>query len=185
MRQIVISIAAIALLMAPASAAQRWKVDTAKSKLGFTVSWGGQPFNGAFRSWKSDIDFDPADLAHSHAEITIDLGSETSGDAETDGGIKSADGFAVSQFPNAVFRTTGFTHKSGNDYVAAGTLSIKGVSRNIALPFTLTLSGNSAHVVGHAQVMRTDFNVGTGEWAKPDPVAHAVTVNVDLTATKS
>ena len=40
-------------------------------------------------------------------------------------------------------------------------------------------------MVGKAQVIRTDFDVGSGEWAKPDPVAHEVTVNVDLTATKS
>jgi polyisoprenoid-binding protein YceI len=179
----------IALLVAlfaaaPASAAQHWKVDSAKSKLGFSVSWSAQPFVGVFRSWKADIDFDPADLAHSHALITIDLGSETSSDPETDDGIKGAEGFAASQFPTATFRTTAFTHKSGDQYVAAGTLSIKGISRAITLPFTLTLSGNAAHVAGKAQVIRTDFEVGTGEWAKPDPVARAVTVSVDLTATK-
>lgn len=168
----------------PAAAAQHWNVDAAKSKLGFTVPWGGQPFNGVFRSWKADIDFDPADLAHSRAEITIDTGSEASGDSETDDGIKGAEGFATSQFPKAVFRTATFMHRNGNQYVATGTLSIKGISKNITLPFTLTLSGNTAHVVGHAQVIRTDFKVGTGEWAKPDPVAPAVTVNVDLTATK-
>jgi hypothetical protein len=33
--------------------------------------------------------------------------------------------------------------------------------------------------------LRTDFHVGTGEWAKPDPVAMQVTVNVDLVASKS
>lgn len=172
------------LLATPASAAQHWKVDFAKSTLGFTVPWGGQPFKGVFRSWKADIDFDPADLAHARAAITIDIGSETSGDSETDDGIKGAEGFAVSQFPNAVFRATGFTHKGGNQYVAAGTLSVKGIARDVTLPFTLTLSGNTAHVVGHAQVVRTEFTVGTGEWAKPDPVSQAVTVNVDLTATK-
>jgi len=169
---------------APASAAQHWTVNSAKSKLGFSVSWSAQPFIGVFRSWKADIDFDSADLAHSHALITIDLGSETSSDPETDDGIKGAEGFAISQFPTATFRATSFTHKSGNQYVAAGTLSIKGVSRPITLPFTLVLSGNSAHVVGKAQVIRTDFEIGTGEWAKPDPVAREVVVNVDLTATK-
>jgi polyisoprenoid-binding protein YceI len=169
----------------PASAAQHWAVNVAKSKLGFTVSWGGQPFTGTFRSWKADIDFDPADLAHSHANVSIETGSETSGDAETDDGVKGADGFAISQFPTALFRTTTFTHTAGNDYVAAGTLSIKGISRPVTLPFTLIITGNSAHVVGKAQVLRTDFRVGTGEWEKPDPVAREVKVNIDLTATKS
>jgi polyisoprenoid-binding protein YceI len=172
------------IAISPAVAAQHWKVDTAKSKLGFAVSWGGQPFTGTFRSWTADIDFDPADLAHSHATVNVNIGSEASGDVETDDGVKGVEGFAVSQFPTAVFRATTFTHKAGDTYVAQGTLSLKGISRPITLPFTLTLSGNTAHVVGKAQVMRTDFHVGTGEWEKPDPVAHEVSINIDLTASK-
>ena len=167
-----------------AAAAQHWNVDTAKSKVGFTVQWNGEPFTAVFRSWKADIDFDPADLGHARAEVTINLASEASDDSQTDDGIKGEQGFQVSQFPTATFRTTAFTHKTGNQYVATGTLAIKGISRTITLPFTLTLSGNTAHVVGHAQVVRTDFKVGTGEWAKPDPVATGVTVNIDLVASK-
>lgn len=168
----------------PAFAAQHWKVDQTKSKLGFTVSWGGQPFAGVFRSWTADIDFDPADLAHSHATVNVNVGSEASDDSETDASVKGAEGFAVSQFPTAVFKANTFSHGAGNNYTAQGTLSLKGISRPVTLPFTLTLSGNTAHVVGKAQVMRTDFHVGTGEWERPDPVAHEVTVTVDLMATK-
>lgn len=172
------------IAISPACAAQHWNVDYGKSKLGFTVTWSGEPFTAVFRSWKADIDFDPADLAHARAAITIDLASETSSDSETDAGIKGSEGFATSQFPTATFRTTGFTHKTGSNYVAMGTLSLKGVSRNVTLPFTLTTSGNTAHVIGKTQVIRTDFHVGSGEWAKPDPVAQSVTVNIDLTAAK-
>lgn len=185
MKRSAVCFAVLGLLSAPASAAQHWNVDAEKSKLGFTVNWGGEPFIGVFHSWRADIDFDPADLTHSHANITIDTGSEASGDSETDGGVKGAAGFASSQFPTATFRTAAFTHKTGNDYVATAALSIKGISRPVTLPFTLTLSGNTAHVVAKAQVIRTDFHVGTGEWEKPDPVAHAVTVKIDLTATKA
>jgi polyisoprenoid-binding protein YceI len=170
---------------APAAAAQHWAVNYAKSKVGFTVRWNGEPFTAVFRSWKADVDFDPADLGHAHAQVDINLGSEASDDPQTDDGVKGAEGFQVSQFPTATFRTAAFTHKSGNQYIATGTLSIKGISRAITLPFTLTLSGNAAHAVGQAQVLRTDFNVGTGEWAKPDPVATQVTINIDLTATKA
>jgi polyisoprenoid-binding protein YceI len=185
MKRVAFSAALLLLLIVPASAAQHWNVDVAKSKLGFSVNWGGQPFVGVFGTWKADIDFDPADLLHSHANIIIDTGSESSGDTETDGGVKGAEGFASSQFPTATFRTTRFMHKAGNEYVATGTLSIKGISRPVTLPFTLALSGNTAHVAGKAQLIRTDFHVGTGEWEKPDPVAHDVTVNIDLTATKA
>ena len=32
-----------------------------------------------FKVWNADIDFDPADLTHAKASVTIDLGSEVSG----------------------------------------------------------------------------------------------------------
>jgi len=184
MRYSSIAVAALLALSATPALAAHWNVDYGKSKLGFRVQWGGEPFVASFKSWKADIEFDPADLSHSHVDVTIDLASEASGDVVTDSGVKGDQGFYVAHFPKAVFHAASFTHKSGNDYVANGTLSIKGVSRNVTLPFALTLAGNTAHVVGQAQVIRTDFDVGTGDWAKADPVAHEVTVNVDLTATK-
>jgi polyisoprenoid-binding protein YceI len=175
-----------ALLAASPAAAAHWNVDAAKSRLGFTVGWAGQPFNATFKSWKANVDFDPNDLAHSSADVTIDVASEASGDAETDDGVKGAQGFQASQFATARFQTVSIAHKSGNDYVAQAKLTIRGVTKPVALPFTLTIAGNSAHMTGTAQVSRMDFGVGQGgDFSKPAPVAYQVTVKVDLTATKA
>jgi polyisoprenoid-binding protein YceI len=145
----------------------------------------GATFSAAFKSWKADIDFDPADLAHARAAVTIDMASEASDEDEFDNGLRGVFGFEVSQFPTAQFLATHFTHKSGNDYVATGTLTIRGVTKPVTLPFTLVISGKTARATGTAQIMRLDFNVGEGEWAGEKPVAHAVTVTIDLTATRS
>jgi polyisoprenoid-binding protein YceI len=181
---IVAGIAALAALASPASAA-RWSVDYGRSRLGFRVSWGEAPYIAQFKSWKADIAFDPTDLAHSRAAVDIDMVSETSDDAQTDDGVKGAQGFAADRFPTAHFETTGFTHRGGSSYVAMGTVSIKGIARPVALPFMLTISGATAHMVGQAHLSRADFHVGTGTWAKPDTVAYDVTVTVDLVAAKS
>ena len=183
MRTAKIAIALLGMVCAaplPASAAH-WTVEISKRRLGFGVSWSKQPFTADFKSWKANIDFDPADLAHAKADVTIAIGSETSADGETDEAIKGAEGFAADKFPQAHFVTTSFRFKGGNAYVADGTLSLHGVTRPVTLPFTLTITGNTAHMTGHAALMRTDFGLGA---ASTDPVAHEVTVNVDLTATK-
>jgi polyisoprenoid-binding protein YceI len=186
MRRTLLAAAAAALLASTPAAAAHWNVDTAKSRLGFTVNWANQPYSATFKSWKAAIDFDPADLAHSRADVTIDIASESSGDSETDEGVKGAQGFQTAQFPVAHFQTTGFTHTSGDAYVATAKLTIRGVSKTVTLPFTLTIAGTSAHMTGKAQVLRTDFGVGTGgDFSKPAPVSYQVTVNVDLTATKA
>lgn len=169
---------------APAWATQ-WHVDHAKSRLGFTVQWSGQPFVAAFKVWSADIDFDPADLTHSKASVTIDLGSEVSGISDNDDGLKGSEGFAIGQFPSALFKTSGFSAKGANNYLATGTLTLHGVKRPISLPFALTFAGKSAHMTGKIVLMRTDFGLGRGEWASPDTIAHEVTVTIDLTATKS
>jgi polyisoprenoid-binding protein YceI len=180
------TLAAVSLLAftTPATAAH-WNVDAAKSKLGFSVQWSGEAFAAHFDSWKANIDFDPANLAASHADVTIALGSEASEESDFDTGLKGAQGFAAAQFPSAHFVTKSFTHKSGNDYVADGTLTLKGISRDVSLPFVLTINGKQAHMVGTAHVVRTDFGIGQGQWAAPTPVSHDVTVNIDITATSN
>lgn len=175
---------AAALFAATPAFAAHWTVDYGKSRLGFTVDWANEPFSADFRTWKADIDFDPADLAHARADVSVTLASEASDEADFDDGLKGAMGFQVSQFPVARFVATAFTHKSGNDYVAAGKLSLRGVTKDIVLPFTLATDGTHAHMKGTATVIRTDFGVGQGMWAAPSPVAHNVTVTVDLYATR-
>jgi polyisoprenoid-binding protein YceI len=183
MRKLLPVAAALAALCAPATAAT-WTVDHGKSRLGFSVQWSGELLVATFKSWKADIAFDPADLPHAKAVVTIDLSSETSGSPDNDDGLQGPEGFSIVQFPTARFETTGFTAKGGNAYVAAGRLTLHGVSRPVTLPFTLTITGNSAHMVGKVVVSRIDFGLGTGEWASETPVAHATTITVDLTATK-
>ena len=180
MRTIALALGAVLVLAGPASAAH-WNVDTAKSKLGFTVTWNKQPFTAVFKSWKADIEFDPADLSHARADVVVDPASEASGEPDFDDGLKGPLGFDVKKFPQARFTARHFTATPGG-YTAEGTLTIRGIARPVILPFAVTLKGGEAHMVGKAVVLRTDFGVGGGLWAKPDPVAHEVTVTVDLLA---
>ena len=75
--------------------------------------------------------------------------------------------------------------KGGNNYAAAGQLTLHGVGRPITLPFKLVLSGDGAHMTGKTIVLRTDFGLGKGEWASAATIAHEVAITVDLVATKS
>lgn len=177
--------AAAFILFLPVTAkAATWNVDHAKSRLGFSVQWSGEAFVATFKTWKADIVFDAADLAHAKAVVTIDLASETSGSPDNDDGVQGPEGFSTGQFPTATFETIGITSRGGNAYVATGRLMLHGAARAVTLPFTLTITGKTAHMTGKAVVSRTDFGLGTGEWAGPTPVAHEVTITVDLTATK-
>jgi polyisoprenoid-binding protein YceI len=174
-----------ALSAMPADAA-KWNVDHAKSRLGFTVEWSGEPLSATFKKWNADIDFDSADLAHSQATVSIDLSSEESDSPDNDDGIQGAQGFDVTKFPAAKFQTTSIARVGeGNVYKAAGKLTIHGITRPVTLNFRLLIEGNNARMTGGAEVMRTDFGLGTGEWAGEKPVAHRVVIHIELQAHKA
>jgi len=182
MRLTVLLLAAAATT-APACAAH-WTVEPS-STLGFSVVWGGEPLNGEFKKWNADIEFDPADLAHSHVAATIETGSLATDYPDGDSGIKGNLGFASDTFPTARFETIAFHRLPDGSYVADARLSIRGVTKPVALAFKLAIQGNKARVTGRTILIRTDFGVGQGEWAAPEPVEHQVTVSLDLTATRS
>ncbi|TWB47316.1 YceI family protein [Nitrospirillum viridazoti] len=172
-----------ALLLAGPASAAGWTVDTAHSKLGFTGSQSGTAFSGQFTRWDATIDFDPANPATGHATVTIDMASAKTGDVQKDQSLPEADWFSTKAFPKAVFEATTFRAKGGNQYEAVGTLTIRGIKKDVTLPFTLDVAGSKAHAVGKLDLVRTDYGVGQGAWGDGKMVALAVSVTVDLNAT--
>jgi len=176
------AVLALAVLASPAMAAH-WTVEP-PSKLGFSVIWSAEPLLGEFKRWTADIEFDPADLARSHVVATIETGSVVTDYPDGDDGLKGALGFASDRFPTARYEASAFRHLPDGSFMADGHLTIRGITRPLALPFKLVIQGDRAHMTGKATLLRTDFGVGQGEWAAPQPVAHQVTVTVDLVATR-
>jgi cytochrome b561/polyisoprenoid-binding protein YceI len=177
-------LAALPLLAAAPAEAAQWSMDAGHSTLGFNGTQAGTPFSGRFRRWQAQIDFDPANPAAGHALVTIDMTSATTGDPQKDEALPQSDWFDAKAFPTAVFEATTFRAKGGNAFEAIGTLTIRGVRKDVALPFNLDTTAATAHVSGHLDLVRTDFGIGQGAWSSPEWVALAVAVTFDLTATR-
>jgi polyisoprenoid-binding protein YceI len=168
-----------------APAAPVWVVDRAGSRLTFRGAVAGQGFDGVFKKWDGEIAFDPANLKASHATITIDLASVVTGDPTRDQMLPTPDWFAIARFPKASFTTTQIVRTGPTSFEAQGELRLKGASRRIAFPFTLTMVRDRAAVTGHAVLDRQWFAVGQGQFASADTVANEVTVTVRISATKA
>jgi len=167
---------------AMAAPAPNWAVDPANSKLGFKGAMNGDAFTGQFRRWNAQIAFDPKNLAGSKVSVSIDMASAATGDADRDQALPTPDWFSAKAQPRASFVSTGFKDLGGGRFEADGNLTIRGVSRPIALPFTLAISGDTARMNGSAVLNRTAFGIGQGQWKTGDVVATEVTVTVALTA---
>jgi len=175
--------AALALSTGALAAPAQWNVDAGKSTLGFHLTANGQPVDGTL-PFGAVIQFDPADLSHSSIKATIDMTSPKSGNSTRDAMLPLPAWFDAKQFPKAQFTTTSITSKGGDKYEAVGTLSVKGIGKPVTLPFTLTISGNTAHAVGETTVQRLDYKIGEGKDFAPPAAALDVKVTVDITATR-
>jgi polyisoprenoid-binding protein YceI len=183
MRHLLPAAAAAILIAGPAMAqAPAWTVDKARSTLGFKGVASGQPFQGRFNDWNAQIAFDPKNLAASRATVTVRVASASTGNKERDGMLPDEAFFAAGKHPTATFTTRSITATGPNRYNAVGELSMKGVKRQVTLPFTLAITGDTAKMNGTLVLDRTAFGVGTGQWKSNETVGTRVTVTVDLTA---
>jgi polyisoprenoid-binding protein YceI len=171
-------------LTAQANAAT-WIVNTSKSKLGFSGTQTGTQFKGTFSRFAAEIAFDPDRLDVSHLKVTVELASASTGDQQRDIALPGKDWFDVSHFPQAQFESNAIRKTGDSAYEAAGTLTIRGVSQNVALPFDLVIDGSSANAKGHLTLVRTGFGIGQGPWSTGQWVALEVNVFVDIAATKA
>lgn len=173
---------AAGLALAPPALAREWTVDKAASRLGFQASMNGQAIPGHFRRYDTRIVFDPADLKAAQVTVTIDMSSAVTGDPTRDQALPSGDWFASARFARATFTTRSITARGPGAYVANGVLTIRGVARPVALPFTLAIQDGVARMNGKLTIDRTAFGVGQGQWQSATPIAPTVIVSVQVTA---
>jgi polyisoprenoid-binding protein YceI len=186
MRYLIAVLAAFALSATANAAPPRWHVDPSRSSLVYTVVVNGQTVVGRFRAFGALIAFDPNDLEHSSVKITIDITESKTGDATRDAMLLKPAWFNVLDFPQAVYQATSFVSKGGNKYEARGQLKLKGVTKDVTLPFTLDINGDTAIATGETTLTRRAFNVGEGpDFEGGTLVALSVKVVTKVTATRA
>src|SRR5210317_590525 len=81
------------------SAARSWELDTAHSNVYFSIDHIFSKVNGHFNDFKTEINFDPEDLAGSMFNFEIKTESIDTNIAKRDKHLQSADFFDAGQFP--------------------------------------------------------------------------------------
>ena len=132
-------------------------------RVGFSVDNSGETISGGFSRWTAKIVMDPDHPDSAVIRVEIDLASASVGDAYQDGMLADDEFFNTTAHPKAVFTANGAEKMGRNSYRAAGTLSLKGVSRPQSIRFSLSGTGNSRRVAGSASIARLPFRVGNGE----------------------
>ena len=168
-------------LLLAAGAAQAQGVLVDKSEIRFLGKQLGVNVEGRFRTFKPNVVFLPNDLAKSKADIDVDLASIDLASDDSEKEIKDKLWFDTSRFPVARFASTSIKSTGPDKYEVAGTLSLKGASLPLTMPFTTRkdAAGNTV-AEGAFTLKRLDFKIGEGAWADTGTVANEVVVRVRM-----
>ena len=153
--------------------------DPSQSRLEFTGVQAGADFKGVFHKFTAAVDFSADALASSHFDVQIDMSSEDSKDKDRDQTIKGPDVFDVAHNPTAHYVTKSISKTAGG-YTAVGSLTLRGVTKDVPIDFQFTQAGGGAKLEGSAKLKRLDFGVGQGEWKSTEMVNDSVKVSFSL-----
>ena len=170
---------AAAVVALPALAQQ--KIIAAKSSIRFVTRQMNVPVEGQFKKFDATVAFDPAKPESTKAEFEVDLSSIDLGNEEGETEAKRKLWLNVESFPKAKFATTTVKTLGPGRYEASGPLTIKGVTRDIVAPFTLTEAAGARLVEGQFSLKRLQFKIGEAQWSDTDTVADEVLVRFRFT----
>lgn len=190
---LVLSLATSALVPpALATPQDSWTIDLRSSSLAFSATQVGAFVNGRFANWSGDIVLDPAALTAARIDIRIQTLSVTTDSRDVDSLLKGGNFLDVQKFPEARFVATTISALGGERYEARGRLTIRGVTRDTVLPFTLAIAPAPAQpgvlrgiARGRLTLKRLDYGVGQNEWAGTGQVADEVTIDVNIVASRA
>jgi polyisoprenoid-binding protein YceI len=121
-----------------AFAADEYKIDPVHSRVGFAVKhMVVNTVHGRFTDYNGSILYDDKDPSKSLVNVTIKTASINTDNNGRDTDLRSANFLDTEKFPEITFKSKS-VEKKGDGLVAHGTLTIRGVSKDVDMPFTLS-----------------------------------------------
>ncbi|TXL82198.1 hypothetical protein FHP25_00400 [Vineibacter terrae] len=175
-----------------AGPADPWAVDAEASRLTFETKQMGVPVKGRFGKFSGSIVLDPSDLANARIDITVAIPSGATGTKDIDEAMLGEDLLAARAFPAARFVADKVISEGEGKYRADGKLTIRDLSKDLALPFTLAIADDPttpgqlrATARGRVDIRRLDYGVGQRDWKATDAVPNEVAVVLEIIATRA
>lgn len=152
----------------------------AGSELGFTFRQMGVPVDGHFKRFDAQLAFDPKKPEAGKVSFSIELGSVALGAPEVETELAKPLWLDSRKNAQASFQSSAIKPAGKGRLEVSGKLSIKGQTRDISVPVTLTQSGTQTTASGSFTIKRLDYRIGEGEWSDVSIVANDVQVKFKL-----
>lgn len=164
-----------------------WQIDTAHTHVGFSVKHlMVSTVRGQFKQYSGTLELDAKDFSRSKFAGEIVVASIDTGNGDRDGHLRTNDFFDAANHPKITFKSTTIEAKSEGEYVVTGDLTIRGVTKPIALdvefhgtsknPYGKTVAGFSAS----GSLNRKEFGVNFNAVLETGGVAVSEKVKLEI-----
>ena len=152
-------------LLASAGQAASWEVDKPHSTVQFKVSHLViANVVGSFGDFTASMDFDGENLASGSVEMTVQVASVDTDNADRDKHLRSADFFDAEKFPTMTFKSKKVVPGEGKSFQLVGDLTIRGITKEVT--FDCEFNGTAefmgttkAGFTAETTINRQDFDV--------------------------
>jgi len=177
-----------------------WQIDNVHTHVGFSVKhMMVTTVRGQFRNYQGTLNLDTKDFTRSTFEGEIEVASVDTGNPDRDNHLRTGDFFDAANHPKITFKSTRIEPKDDGEYVVNGTITIRGVSKPIALdveflgtsknPYGKTVAGLSVRGTLNRKDFGVNFNavletggVAVGEKVKLEVDVEAIAVEATVAA---
>jgi polyisoprenoid-binding protein YceI len=169
-------------------AVTKYDTDTAHSNVGFAIPilGGLSHVRGKFNDFTVSIVYDDKDVTKSSVEAVIKATSIDTGIERRDAHLRTADFFDVEKFPEITFKSSRI-EKKGKQLIAHGTFTMHGISKEIALPFTINgvdrnekTGKTTLGLTARTSVNRHDYGINFSRPDNPNFLGESVEIELNI-----
>ena len=158
---------------------QKWNVNAAAAQIKINVKGPFGNVDGKLGGLKATILFDKDHLSASSIRASTDPKSISTGIKLRNKDLQKEKYFNSAKYPSLSFQSDQI-QKSGTGYKAIGNLTIKGVRKQVEIPFNFSEEGNAGVFNGHFSIQRQDYGIGK----KGGSIGSTVSIDLKVPITK-
>jgi polyisoprenoid-binding protein YceI len=171
-----------------------YTLDAAHTRLGFVARHAMvTKVRGAFTEFEGTAHLDFADPTQSSASLTLQVPSITTGQKQRDEHLRTNDFFDAPTYPTITFVSTKAEKVDDDTYRLTGDLTIKDVTKSVAIDFEYTGAARDpfgnvrAGFDGHAVIKRSDWGISYNAALETGGVlvSDKITLEFDVSAIKN
>jgi polyisoprenoid-binding protein YceI len=144
----------------------RFQVQPEASELTFKATSRLQNASGRFHRFAGDVTVDPANLATARVTLSVEAASIDTGITRRDNHLRTEDFFDVDRYPTISFQSVR-VEGAGPRFTLVGRLTMRGVTREITVPVSVEVAGDTLTASGEFAVNRQDYGLSYTSFFNP------------------